>query len=450
MFLRYTGIFCIFAAMGREILENKRKALKINLDQTIYGTFAEIGAGQEVARNFFTAGAASGTIAKTMSAYDMVFSNSIYGVEESGRYVTKSRLNKMIEHEFNLLTERLYGPKYDNKNFFAFANTVTTLNFSKTNDPHGWLGIRFQVTPGGEQNDIVFHVRLLDSDANLQQNVLGVLGVNLVYAAYFYTNDVQSMIESLVDNLSVGSVEIDLVSVKGPVFNNANDRLVNLYLVAKGFSGAAIFDQNGVACQSKDLLYKKDVMILRTKFGQKSKPNFDLLNRAVDQFKRSQDLDDQNIIVLIEVLMTNLLNDNTELNNDDLESFVERAEELCATGNFVIVSDFARNHKLAQYLARCNAQSVGISTNISNLKNIFNSGNYGENYTDELLAYISDLFSKNVKLYAYPYLNKKDNEIITTRNMAVSDEAKPLFQFLIQNKYIMDIDEYDTKDVKRA
>jgi len=434
--------------MAREILENKRKALKINLDETIYGTFAEIGAGQEVARNFFTAGAASGTIAKTMSAYDMVFSNSIYGSEESGRYVTESRLHKMIDHEFNLLTERLYGPKYDNKSFFAFANTVTTLNFNKTNDPHGWLGIRFQVTPDGEHNDIVFHVRLLDSDANLQQNVLGVLGVNLVYAAYFHNDDVQTMIESLVDNLSVGSVEIDLVSINGPVFKNANDRLVNLYLIAKGFSGAAVFDRDGAARQSKDLLYKKDVMILRTKFGQKSTPNFDLFNRAVEQFKRSQQLEDENIIVLIEVLMTNLLDDNREFNNEDLETFARRAEELCATGNYVIVSDFARNHKLAQYLSRCKANSVGISTNISNLKNIFNSGNYGANYTDELLAYISDLFSKNVKLYAYPYLNKKTSEIITTRNMPVSPEAKPLFEFLTQNNYITDIDEYDTKDVK--
>lgn len=434
--------------MPREILENKRKALKINLDEAIYGTFAEIGAGQEVARNFFTAGAASGTIAKTMSAYDMVFSNSIYGEEESGRYVSESRLDKMIQHEFGLLSERLNGPKYEEKTFFAFADTVTTLNFNKTNDPHGWLGIRFQLSPDGEPNDIVFHVRLLDSDSNLQQNVLGVLGVNLVYAAYFYHDDVQSMIESLVDNLTIGSVEIDLISLSGPKFKNANDRLVNLYLIAKGFSGAAIFDKTGQARQSKDVLYKKDVMILRTKYGQKSTPNFDLFNKAVDQFKRTQKVSNKNIIVMIEVLMTNFLDNQSELGNEELEIFAKRAEELCATGNYVIVSDFTRNHRLAQYLSRCSPKSVGISTNISNLKNIFNSDNYGANYTDELLAYISDLFSKNVKLYAYPYLNKKNKQIITTRNMPVSTAAKHLFEFLIQNGYILDIDDYDEKDVK--
>ncbi|MEY3679309.1 MAG: hypothetical protein RI924_1450 [Bacteroidota bacterium] len=434
--------------MAREILETKRKALKINLDEDIYGTFAEIGAGQEVARNFFTAGAASGTVAKTMSAYDMVFSNSIYGTESSGRYVTKSRLEKMLQHEFELLTERLDGPQYATKTFFAFADTVTTLNFNKSNDPHGWLGIRFQTQPGGPSNDIVFHVRLLDSDASLQQNVLGILGVNLVYAAYFYHQDIQTMIESLVDNLAIGSVEIDMISLSGPAFAGADDRLVNLYLIVKGFSSAAIFNPEGEACQSKDLLYKKDVMILRTKYGQKSTPNFHLFNIAVEQFKRSQQLKDENVMVLIEVLMTNLLDDQQELSAEDLKAFAIRAEELYKTGNYVIVSNYTRNHKLAQFLSRCKPNSVGISTNIANLRNIFNSKNYGESYTDELLAYVSDLFSKNVKLYAYPYLDKSSNTIVNTQNMPVSSEAKPLFDFLVSNAYITDIEEFDAKDVK--
>ncbi|MBC7913739.1 MAG: nicotinamide mononucleotide adenylyltransferase [Pyrinomonadaceae bacterium] len=434
--------------MQREIPETKRKALRINLDHAIYGTFAEIGAGQEVARNFFTAGAASGTVAKTMSAYDMVFSNSIYGIEESGRYVSKSRLIKMLNHEFELLTERLIGEQYKGRTFFAFANTVTTLNFSKTNDPHGWMGIRFQTTPGGPANDIIFHVRLLDSDATLQQNVLGIIGVNLVYGAYFHSNDVQAMIESLVDNLSIGSVEIDVINLRGPVFEKANDRLVNLYLIAKGFSSAAIFDENAESCQSKDLLYKKDIMILRTKYKQKSTPNFDLFNSAIEQFKRSQKIDGDNIVVMIEVLMSNMLGQEKELSTADLEEFARKAEELCATGNNVIVSNFTRNHKLAQYLSRCRPSSVGISTNIANLKRIFDSSSFPEHYTDELLAYVSDLFSRNVKLYAYPYLDKSTNEIITTRNMPVSEEARPLFEFLIRNNYITNIEDYDTKDVK--
>jgi len=435
--------------MAREIYETKRKALKINLNEEIYGTFAEIGAGQEVARNFFNAGAASGTIAKTMSAYDMAFSDAIYGAEESGRYVSRSRLLKMLHHEYELLTERLIGEKYHNKRLFAFANTVAAINFTKTNDPHGWMGIRFQHESGSAPNEIIFHVRLLDTDNLLQQKVLGILGVNLVFAAYYYTRDVQTMIESLADNLSPGSVEIDLVKANGPVFKDVNERLINLYLIAKGYSKAAIFNPEGMAYQSKDFLYKKDIMILRTKYRQKSNPNFDLFNLAVDQFKRNLNIADDSLVVMIEVLMSNVLDQTPQFTPEDLQYFAQRAEYLCSTGNHILVSNFTRNHYLAEYLSQFKPRNVGISTNISNLRNIFNSKQYTKgNYTDELLAYVSGLFSKNVKLYAYPYLDKQRSQIITTANMPVSEDARPLFDFLVKNRYIIDIEGYDERHVK--
>lgn len=435
--------------MEREILDTKRKALKINLNPSIYGTFAEIGAGQEVARNFFTAGAASGTVAKTMSAYDMTFSDAIYGVEESGRYVSQSRLLKMLNHEFGLLTERLHSEKYDDRTFFAFADTVTTLNYNKSNDPHGWIGLRFQAEPEGEPNEIFFHVRLLDTDAALQQNVLGIIGVNLVYAAFYYHHNPQIMIESLADNLTVGSVEIDLISVNGPVFEGVNNILLNLYLIVKDFSDAAIFDVDGKPRLPKDLLYKKDIMILRTKYAQKSNPNFSMLNKAVEQFVRTESVKEENLSVLIEVLMSNLLAANEAIADEiDLEAVAKRAEEMCKTGNKVIVSNFARHNKLAKYLDRCRPKSVGISTNINNLKFVFNSTNFGENYTSQLLSYVSDMFSKNVKLFAYPFLDKKTQAVITSKNMPVTPDAKPLFDFLIVNGYITDIEEYSEDDVK--
>lgn len=434
--------------MEREILDTKRKALKINLNPKIYGTFAEIGAGQEVARNFFTAGAASGTVAKTMSAYDMTFSDAIYGVEESGRYVSKSRLLKMLNHEYGLLNERLSGEKYDDRTFFAFADTVTTLNYNKSNDPHGWIGVRFQTEPEGEANEIFFHVRLLDTDAALQQNVLGIIGVNLVYAAFYYNQDHRAMIESLADNLTVGSVEIDLISVNGPIFTDADNILLNLYLIVKDFSDAAIFDAQGQPCLPKDLLYKKDIMILRTKYAQKSNPNFSMLNKAVDQFVRTENVQEDNLSVLIEVLMSNVLSTADESQEIDLRAVAKRAEEMCRTGNKVIVSNFARHNKLAKYLDRCRPKSVGISTNINNLKFVFNSSNFGENYASMLLSYVSDMFNKNVKLFAYPFLDKKTNEVITTANMPVTPDAKPLFDFLIINGYITDIQDYSEEDVK--
>ncbi|WP_316818553.1 nicotinamide mononucleotide adenylyltransferase [Pedobacter nyackensis] len=435
--------------MEREILDTKRKALKINLNPRIYGTFAEIGAGQEVARNFFTAGAASGTVAKTMSAYDMTFSDVIYGAEASGRYVSDSRLKKMLGHEFSLLTERLSGEKYEDRTFFAFADTVTTLNYNKSNDPHGWIGIRFQAEPGGEPNEIFFHVRLLDTDAVLQQNVLGIIGVNLVYAAFYFNQDPKTMIESLADNLTVGSVEIDLISVNGPVFEGVNNILLNLYLIVKDFSDAAIFDSMGKPCLPRDLLYKKDIMILRTKYAQKSNPNFSMLNKAVDQFVRTENVKEDNLSVLIEVLMSNVLTADEEIpENIDLRAVAKRAEEMCNTGNLVIVSNFARHNKLAKYLDRCRPKSVGISTNINNLKFVFNSSNFGDNYSSQLLSYVSDMFSKNVKLFAYPFLDKKTNAVITSANMPVTADAKPLFDFLIINGYITDIKEYSESDVK--
>lgn len=424
-----------------ETIDTRRKALKINLDENIYGTFAEIGAGQEVARNFFTAGAASGTIAKTMSAYDMTFSNEIYGPEESGRYVSKSRLQKMLDHEYQLLCDRLTGVKYEQKTFFAFADTVTTLNYSKTNDPHGWLGIKFQLTPIGLPSEIFFHVRLLDSDAALQQNVLGMLGVNLVYAAFYYFSNPKLMIESLADNLNQGSVEIDLIDVRGPAFDNIDEILINLYLIQKGFSGATIFIKPHEAEQAKDLMYKKHVIILRTRFNQKSLPNFAHFKMAINHYKTHMHIYDHELVAMAELTLNNLMH-NAETNDQDLlERVAKKAAQIINEGYAVIISNFNRNNKLAKYLSLCKPQSVGITTSISNLKHIFDSQNYGSNYTNELLAYISDLFNKNVKLLTYPSRDIATMEIVTTKNIKISPEAKPLFDFLIQNKYIIDIDD---------
>ncbi len=432
-----------------EVIDTRRKALKMNLDPQIYGTFAEIGAGQEVSRAFFSAGAASGTVAKTISAYDMTFSDSIYGPEESGRYVSQNRLIKMLDHEYSLLIERLHGEKYNDKTFFAFANTVTTLNYAKTNDPHGWVGLRFQTEPGGLPNEIYFHIRLLDTDVIMQQRVLGIIGVNLIYAAFHYTKDPKAMIESLVDNLNVGSVEIDLISTQGPSFKNVSNVLLNLYLIVKDFSTAAIFDSDAHPRQAKDLLYKKDTMILRTKYAQKSNPNFSLFNKAIEQFKLANTIENDDVVIMIEVLIANVLTAAQE-NPDDinLELVAKRAEEMCKTGNFVIVSNFARKNRLAKYIDKCSPRSVGMSTNINNLKFVFNSGNFGDNYTGHLLSYVNDMFSSKVRLFAYPFLDKKTNTVITTKNMPVSPEAQPLFDFLILNGYITDIAHYNEEEVK--
>ena len=208
----------------RQSLETEQKALEINLDDRVYGTFAEIGAGQEVARYFFQVGAAAGTIAKTMSAYDKVYSDEIYGPEPNGRYVCESRLYKMLDHEFELMETRLKHER-PNTNFFAFADTVAAMNFSKTIKGEGWLGLRFQLKPGGKTNDLVIHVKMLDNDNKLQQQAIGVLGVNLLYGVYRYSHDVEILIQSLMDSLH-GRVSIDMIRLSGGNFKDIDNHLL--------------------------------------------------------------------------------------------------------------------------------------------------------------------------------------------------------------------------------
>ncbi|HXP24297.1 MAG TPA: hypothetical protein VN891_00880, partial [Steroidobacteraceae bacterium] len=191
----------------KELLTTTQKARRINFDAPIYGTFAEIGAGQEVAREFFHAGGASGTIAKSISAYDMVFSDAIYG--KSSRYVSRERLDLMLDHEYGLLVERLSAIRGDRTNFFVFADTVATGNHQGTNEAHGWLGIRFQAEPKGDPSEIVLHVRMRDKDSVLQQQALGIVGVNLIYGALYFRSDPRTLIESLRDNLGIDRIEVD-------------------------------------------------------------------------------------------------------------------------------------------------------------------------------------------------------------------------------------------------
>src|SRR6201985_1101687 len=210
-------------------LGTKQKALAINLDPQIYGSFAEVGAGQDVAAYFFKAGGSSGTIAKTMSAYDMTFSDAIYGVQKGRRYVSEARLLAMQEKEYGLLIERLSEERGERTTFFSFSDTMSALNYHKTNEGHGWMGVRFQLTPGGAFNDVVIHVKLLDNDNILQQNAVGVLGVHLIYACFHYHAHPNIFLLSLMDNLAKDSFQIDMIRFEGPDFSSIDNRLMSLH-----------------------------------------------------------------------------------------------------------------------------------------------------------------------------------------------------------------------------
>ncbi|HPB99768.1 MAG TPA: hypothetical protein PKW66_27855, partial [Polyangiaceae bacterium] len=266
----------------RQILETEQKALEINLDGSIYGTLAEIGAGQEVARNFFKVGASSGTIAKTMSAYDKVVSDEIYGPEAHGRYVCESRLYKMLEHEWVLIEERLRSVRPDT-NFFVFADTVSTMNYQRTIKGDGWLGIRFQSSPDKAPNDLVLHVKLLDNDVQLQQQAVGKLGVNMVYACFRFANDPQTLVLSLMDGL-FRRVKIDMVRLDGPDFATLDHRRLSLWLVQHGMSEVAMFGPDKRNIHPSEFLYKKHVLVVRASFRPLTLLEEDMIEKGWEQF----------------------------------------------------------------------------------------------------------------------------------------------------------------------
>src|SRR5213083_1202700 len=222
------------------------KALQINLDATKYGTFAEIGAGQEVARRFFRVGGAAGTIAKTMSAYDMTFSDAIYGPTD--RYVSRVRLQTMLDHEYALLVERLDRKLGRERTFFVFADTVAARSFKQHNESHGWLGVRFQEEPRGEPSQIIIHVRMLDESHVDQQEGLGIIGVNLLYGA-FYHHQPEKLIASLQENLAPDRIQVDMIKFSGLAFSKIDNRLMSLQLVSQGLTDAIMFTADGETVQ---------------------------------------------------------------------------------------------------------------------------------------------------------------------------------------------------------
>ena len=425
-----------FRNMEREIISIKRKALRINLDDSIYGTFAEIGAGQEVVRNFFQVGGASGTVAKAMSAYDMTFSEAIYG-SESGRYVSESRLHKMIDHEFVLLRERLKDEKYSKKRFFAFSNTCTTLNYHKTNDPHGWMGVKFQLTPGGEPNEVIIHVRLKGTDSLYQQRVIGGIGTNLLFACYWFYDQINDFVESLLDNLSTDQVEIDMIRMKGPAFDKVDNRLLALKLVRNGFTDGTIFGPDKEVYQPKDVLYKKHILCLRGRFRPVTKVNEDMMKCGLDYFKPITK-DEENIVVLSEITLNNLSSEG-EFDNKD---FLDRADILCSLGHTVMISNCHKHDMLINYLDRCKPQNIGIILGILNIVELFNE-KYYKNAPGELLHYFGEILMRNVTMLVYPYQPEKNAKVITTKNLEVPDSLSSLFHHLIKNGFLVDLQGYD-------
>jgi hypothetical protein len=410
------------------------KALRINLDSTKYGTFAEIGGGQEVARRFFRVGGAAGTIAKTMSAYDMTFSDAIYGPAD--RYVSRVRLRTMLDHEYNLLIERLDQKFGAEKMFFVFADTVAARSFKHRSESHGWLGIRFQSGPRGEPNEIIIHVRLLDATHVEQQEALGVIGVNLLHGA-FYERRAERLIASLQENLPTDRIEVDMIKFSGPLFQNVDNRLMSLQLVSQGLTDAVMFKADGETVQPTEVFYKKAILVERGNFRPVTYATNDMLDGAQRVFLKHCDCTEDDIVVLMEMTLENLLADGRV----DHADFLARVDILRALGRTVLISRFGEYYRLAAYLFRYTNRAIGLVMGVPSLIEILNE-KYYTNLEGGILEALGRMFKGGLKLYVYPSIDEASGKVTTATEVAVAPNLRSLFRYLIDNQYVQEIADY--------
>ncbi|MBI9041474.1 TonB-dependent receptor [Lutibacter sp.] len=421
-----------------EIPSSKDKALKINLNKYIYGTFSEIGAGQETVRHFFRAGGASGTIAKAMSAYDKDFSDSIYGIEEDGRYVTEERLKKMLAHEIELTEDRLHRKNHPGKIFFSYANTVTTIDFAKKFKGHGWVGIKFQLDPLEEYNEIILHVRFKETDAKLQQETLGILGVNLIYGAYYINDKPKELLKSLYDNLHKVQIEIDMINFSGQRFSYVDNRLMSLLLVKNGMTNAVMFGPDGNNLLPAHQLYKANILALRGSFRPVTKVNMDMFTLAKNLFLNETRVEAENTKIIFEITLTNL---STEGEIDERD-FLERAELLCSLHQNVMITNFQEYYKLVEYFSEYTKARIGLAMGVSSFVQIFDE-KYYRNLSGGILEAFGKLFFKDLKVYLYPLKDQRTGEIRTSENLKVHPRMKELYKFFKYNGRVVDIKDYN-------
>lgn len=422
----------------RKSLDTDQKALEINLETNIYGSFAEIGAGQEVARYFFKVGAAAGTIAKTMSAYDKVVSDDIYGESKDGRYVSESRLKDMLDHEYSLMTKRLEGTRPDTR-LFAFADTVRAKGYSDTGYTHGWLGLRFQLEPDGEPNDFILHVKMLDNSSLLQQQAIGTLGVNMIYAAYHYYKAPEILIQSLCDSLN-NRVVIDMIRLTGPSFKDYDNRLLSLYLVKHGLTEVSLITPDKSSIHASEFLYRKSLMVVRGHYRPPTVVSDDAFKASKKQFIRELGIDENDTVIMPEITLTNLRKEG-EIRDED---FLARAELLNALGHHVIISDCDNHQRLIYYLSDMKIQNLALVIGVRELLHLITE-EYEQNKDGKLLSAFGELFMRNIRIYGYPALNPETNKIMTASKLPVPEGIHFLYKYLIDSKLIVEIEDFNEK-----
>lgn len=417
-------------------LTTEEKALKINLTPDIYGSFAEIGAGQEVAANFFKAGGSSGTIAYTHSAYDMKISDGMYG--DTSRYVCEDRLIQMLDKEYAQM-QHMLPEKQKTCRFFAFANTVESLNYHKTNQGQGWIGMKLQLEVGKEPNEIVLHVKMHEDSHQRQQKALGILGVNMIHAAYFERDNIDEFLEALTQRLPRERVEIDMLRVSGPDFEHVDNRIIALNLVKNGLTDATMFDQTGAVLQPRTALYNKNVLLMRGRFRPMTKVHVNVIEEGVKQYLQEDDVEKEDTCVLLELTLKDLTADGKISDKD----FIDRAELLCSMGYTVMISNYLKHYKMIEYLSSfTKGKKIGVLLGIFTLHTIFDE-KYYNTLNGGLLEAFGRGFGHNVKMYVYPALLQDEGTIYTLDNIQIPDHLMGLLDYMLKTNKVVGYTEYD-------
>ncbi|WP_113955253.1 TonB-dependent receptor [Arenicella xantha] len=428
-------------------LENRKnrkltqeKALKVNLDSRIYGTIVEIGAGQETARQFFNAGAAAGTVAKTMSAYDMQFSDDVYG--KAGRYVSRERCEQMLQHEYALLIKRLDQSRGEESCFFSYAATVTARSYSQKNECHGWIGVRRQLTPHAEPSEIILHVRMLDDTNRQQSEALGILGVNLVHGAYYHADDPKAIIDNLQDGMGHDKrIEIDLIHFSGPDFAKVENRLMNLHLIHSWSCRAVMFAPSGESIVPAAALRKKDTVVIRGSFKPPTKVHMDMKEVAVKHFSQEEGVELDKILVVAEITMNELSGRGEDADSD----FLARVDLLNELGFSVLISDYLRFFRLRSWIRRYTQSRIGIVLSVLDFDYLF-AEEYYEGLEGGILEAFGKLFSDNTNVYVYPSI--RNGKLITLDSVDVGDDLSYLLKHLTHNRAMVSADIQDVTNLQ--
>lgn len=427
-----------------------RKALAINLDRSAYGAFAEIGAGQEVVRHFFKAGGASGTVAKSMSAYDMRISDAIYGHPK--RYVSRERLEQMLGHEYQLLVDRLAADRGATTRFFAFADTVATTPHDGSGQGHSWIGVRFQDRPGAEPSEVILHLRLWDKDAGRQQDALGAVGVNLIHSALHARGDVDSFLLSLIEAVGSGRVEVEFVRFSGPAFAQFDNRVAALRLVRLGLTDAVLFGPEGQPQVPSEVFYKRSVVVARGTFRPVSLVNVDMLECAS---RRVAD-ESGSTLPLFEMCIGADPNPESEV--------IDRIRLVGLTGRHLLVTRHRGWYRLPAYFRLHTSGTITLVAGMNNLVDLFDPEHY-QHLQGGVLEACGRLFKDGVSILVYPMRGDQlrrlisdpvacrvcfaesysvvEDSVVTAGDIQMRPTVEGLYKHLLNNGFLVPLDGAD-------